>query len=112
YRRHRRAPRLPPAQPPSPAGPREALEFDLATRLGSFALHVRHHAATPNLALLGPSGAGKTLTLRLLAGVEAGKPVGHVRFGERELDALPPEQREVGYVPQGSALLPRRSVWR
>ena len=111
-RRHRRAPRLPAAQPPNPAGPREALEFDLATRLGGFALHVRHHAATPNLALLGPSGAGKTLTLRLLAGVGAARHAGHVRFGERELDALAPERREVGYVPQSSALLPRRSVWQ
>src|SRR5205085_10588312 len=58
-----------------------------------------------------PAGAGKTLTLRLLAGI------GHadraeVRAGQADLTALPAERRGVGYLPQHSALLPRQTVWR
>ncbi len=88
-----------------------ALDFALNQRLGSFSLDVAHRASGPRLALLGASGAGKTLTLRLLAGLTPTRH-GHVRLGGRVLDSLPPERRLVGYVPQHSALLPRRDVWR
>ena len=47
----------------------------------AFTLEVAHRAQSPRLALLGPSGAGKTLTLRLIAGLEAGIGDGHVRGG-------------------------------
>ena len=110
--RRRRPARLPTPRPPAPAASGETLDFDLATRLGNFALDVRHRATSTNLALLGPSGAGKTLTLRLLAGVGGAAHGGHVLFGSRDIGLLAPEQREIGYVPQSSALLPRRSVWR
>jgi len=110
--RRRRSPRLPAPEPPPAASSREQLDFDLSTRLGNFALHVHHHGTSPNLALLGPSGAGKSVTLRLLAGVGRAQGEGHVRFGRRELRALAPERREIGYVPQTSALLPRRNVWK
>lgn len=61
------------------------------------------------VAVLGPSGAGKTTLLRALAGV------GPVTSGRLEADgvdlgASPPEQRRVGYVPQGLALFPHRTV--
>jgi ABC-type Fe3+/spermidine/putrescine transport system ATPase subunit/ABC-type sulfate transport system permease component len=95
---------LTPGSPP-------ALEFALSKRLGSFSLEIDHRAHSPRLALLGPSGAGKTLTLRLLAGLTASE-AGYVRAGTRTLDGLPAERRGIGYVPQQPALLPRRSVWR
>jgi molybdate transport system ATP-binding protein/molybdate transport system permease protein len=106
--RRRRTPL--PAPSPRPPRPPAALEFALDHRLGTFALDVAHRAGSPRLALLGASGAGKTLTLRLLAGLAA-PGQGHVRVGDRALDSLPPERRLVGYVPQHSALLPRRTVW-
>jgi molybdate transport system permease protein len=108
----RRGSRLPAPQRPAALSSGEALDFDLTSRLGSFALDVHHRAASANLALLGPSGAGKTLTLRLLAGVGAGTGERRVTFGGREIGTLAPERREIGYVPQSSALLPRRSVWQ
>ena len=47
----------------------DPLDFALRKRLGDFSLDLAHRASSPRLALLGPSGAGKTLTLRLLAGL-------------------------------------------
>jgi iron(III) transport system ATP-binding protein len=65
------------------------------------------------LALLGPSGVGKTTTLRLIAGFEAPDS------GTIEIDGtrvagggtlVPPEQRRVGMVFQDYALFPHMSV--
>ena len=100
--------------PPAALSPRPpaALDFALAKQLGGFSLNVAHCAQSPRLALLGPSGAGKTLTLRLLAGLAPMRRDGHVKAGARALHPLPPERRGIGYVPQQSALMPRRTVWR
>ncbi len=92
--------------------PPALLDFAVAKQLGGFSLNVAHRARSPRLALLGPSGAGKTLTLRLLAGLTPIQGAGHITAGSQALDALPPERRGIGYVPQQSALMPRRTVWR
>ncbi len=91
-----------------------ALDFALAKRLGDFSLEIAHCSGNPRLALLGPSGAGKTLTLRLLAGLIGPDDAKHARvaLGSSELHGQPPERRELGYVPQQPALMPRRDVWR
>ncbi len=96
--------------PVTPGSPPN-LDFALSRRLGDFSLEIAHRARGPRLALLGPSGAGKTMTLRLLAGLLASEG-GHVRAGSRALEQLPTERRGIGYVPQHPALLPRRTVWR
>jgi ABC-type Fe3+/spermidine/putrescine transport system ATPase subunit/ABC-type sulfate transport system permease component len=103
------APATPPGAGTSVAG--EPLDFAVRGRLGEFSLELAHRASSPRLALLGPSGAGKTMTLRLLAGLLPGEG-GHLRAGTRALHELPCEQREIGYVPQHSALVPRRTLWR
>ncbi len=110
----RRAARLPAPVAPMPqaAVAGETLDFSLSKRLGDFSLRIAHRGTGPRLALLGPSGAGKTLTLRLLAGLIRPQEGAHVSLGERALDPLPPERRALGYVPQQPALIPRRSVWR
>jgi len=109
-RRRRRA-RVPGGRAPAHEWAGEPVSFSLQGRAGSFALEVAHDGSTPHLALLGPSGAGKTFTLRLLAGL-ARAGGGEVRLGDRELHALTPERREIGYVPQSPALIPRRNVWQ
>lgn len=69
------------------------------------------------LALAGPSGAGKTTILRLLAGT-ARPDRGRVTHGEEVwVDTSagvwsPPEQRRCGYVFQDYALFPHLSAWR
>lgn len=108
----RRLGRRVPAVTPTPigGGSPDALDFALSKRLGSFSLEIAHLAVGPRLALLGPSGAGKTLTLRLLAGLMRSEG-GHVRAGRQALHCLPAERRGIGYVPQSPALLPRQTVW-
>ncbi len=112
--RPRRRRRPVPPHPRAVSPPRrevEPLRFSLRRRLGSFELKLSHTAASPRLALLGPSGAGKTLTLQLLAGIATADEV-QVFAGERELASVAPEHRRIGYLPQHSALLPSRTVWQ
>ncbi|WP_077037060.1 ABC transporter ATP-binding protein [Pelomonas sp. KK5] len=60
--------------------------------------------------LLGPSGAGKTTTLRLVAGLE--KPdAGHIAIGGHEVTALAPALRDVAFVFQQYSLYPHLSVY-
>jgi ABC-type sugar transport system ATPase subunit len=61
------------------------------------------------LAILGPSGAGKTLLLETAMG--ARRPVtGEVLLDGRNVTALPPEARRIAYIPQDLALFPHLSV--
>jgi ABC-type sulfate/molybdate transport systems ATPase subunit len=57
----------------------------------------------------GPTGAGKTTLLELLAGLRAPN-AGRINIGDREVTALPPEQRGVGLVYQHAWLFPHLSV--
>jgi iron(III) transport system ATP-binding protein len=66
-------------------------------------------AAGEFFSLLGPSGCGKTTTLRMIAGLESATS-GTIRFGERDLAALPPADRNLGMVFQSYALFPHMSV--
>ncbi|WP_276299206.1 ABC transporter ATP-binding protein [Halorussus lipolyticus] len=59
--------------------------------------------------LVGPSGCGKTTTLRAIAGFET-PDSGSVRFGDREMAGVPPEDRDVGIVFQNYALFPHLTV--
>lgn len=60
--------------------------------------------------LLGPSGAGKTTTLRLVAGLER-PDEGRVFIGGREVTALAPALRDVAFVFQQYSLYPHLSVY-
>ena len=61
-------------------------------------------------ALLGPSGCGKTTLLRLIAGlIEPDN--GEIYIGEKRVDKVPPEDRDIGFVFQTFALFPHMSVW-
>jgi molybdate transport system ATP-binding protein len=94
------------------------LRVEARTRVGALDLDVALEVeAGECLALAGPSGAGKTSVLRVVAGllrpdegvVDAG--------GESWLDTgrdidLPPERRSCGYVFQEYALFPRMSAWQ
>jgi molybdate transport system permease protein len=85
--------------------------FDVAVRVGSFDLTVAHPAGGHRLAILGPSGSGKSLTLRALAGL-LGPGVGTVTRGDTDISRLAPEARRLGYVPQGLGLMPHQTVWQ
>jgi multiple sugar transport system ATP-binding protein len=61
--------------------------------------------------LVGPSGCGKTTALRMLAGLEA-VTAGRIRIGERDVERLPPRQRDIAMVFQDYALYPQMTVLR
>ncbi|HOS92255.1 MAG TPA: ABC transporter ATP-binding protein [Armatimonadota bacterium] len=67
------------------------------------------------VALIGPTGCGKSMTLRCIAGLER-PDVGRVEFAGRTLfdsaNAVdePPERRRVGFVFQDYALFPHMTV--
>jgi multiple sugar transport system ATP-binding protein len=62
------------------------------------------------LVLLGPTGAGKTTTLRLVAGLE--KPdEGRILLGGRDVTAEPPAARDTTFVFQQYSLYPHLSVY-
>ncbi len=59
--------------------------------------------------LLGPTGSGKTLILESIMGLHKPKR-GKIWIGEREVQDLPLEKREISYVPQDLALFPHLKV--
>ncbi|MCC6314182.1 MAG: ABC transporter ATP-binding protein [Thermomicrobiales bacterium] len=61
------------------------------------------------LVLLGPSGCGKTTTLNMLAGLE--QPTGgQLLFGDKVMNVVPPEERDIAMVFQSIALYPHLNV--
>jgi multiple sugar transport system ATP-binding protein len=60
--------------------------------------------------LLGPTGAGKTTTLRVIAGLEK-QDSGHVTFDGANVDALQPADRDTAFVFQQYSLYPNMSVY-
>jgi len=60
--------------------------------------------------LLGPSGAGKTTTLRVIAGLER-QDSGSVLFDDQPVDRLAPPLRDVAFVFQQYSLYPTMSVY-
>ena len=95
----------------------DALRADLSLPLRSFELELTLEvAAGETLALVGPSGAGKTTMLRAIAGL-ARPARGLIACGETWFDSAKridhaPEQRSVGFVFQDYALFPHLSVER
>ncbi len=85
--------------------------LEVGERPRAFTLEATLSLPAGVLVLFGPSGAGKTLTLRALAGLER-PSAGHLHLGDEVIfDAAhkvftPPEARRFGYVPQQHALFP------
>jgi ABC-type sulfate/molybdate transport systems ATPase subunit/ABC-type sulfate transport system permease component len=101
---------LPDSRPPAAAtSPR--LDFRLRATLGDFHVDVAHAGNGRHLAILGPSGSGKSATLRMLAGLLRAES-GHVRLDGVDVLGLPAERRGIGYLPQDSTLLPHLRVWQ
>lgn len=90
-----------------------SFDVDVTRRLGDGTIACAFAADAGLTVLFGPSGAGKTSVLHMIAGLLA-PDVGHVRVAGRTLfDArtdLPPERRGAGYVFQDARLFPHRRV--
>ncbi len=80
-----------------------------------FELDVRFTSDARRVVLFGPSGAGKTQTLRMIAGIaapDAGRVAvaGRVLFDAERRVSLTPQQRRLAYVFQDYALFPHLTV--
>ncbi|WP_411345598.1 sulfate/molybdate ABC transporter ATP-binding protein [Paenibacillus sp. WLX1005] len=62
------------------------------------------------IGLLGPSGGGKTSILRILAGLES-PDSGEIIFHGKQVNNLPPQEREIGFVFQNYALFKHMTVF-
>lgn len=91
------------------------LSIDIEKRLGVFDLRPRFEADDELVVLLGPSGSGKSLTLRAIAGLlrpDRGRIelAGTTVFDAASGVDLAPQARNVGYVVQNLALFPHLSI--
>ena len=62
------------------------------------------------LVLLGPTGAGKTTTLRIISGLEM-PDSGNIFFNEEQVNIVQPAFRDTSYVFQQYSLYPQYSVY-
>ena len=82
-----------------PDGTRAVIDLNLEIADGEFVVFV------------GPSGCGKTTALRMVAGLEE-VTEGELRIGERVVNDLAPQERDIAMVFQNYALYPHMSVVR
>lgn len=92
-----------------------AFEIDVERKLGERLLGARFVAEAPLVALFGPSGAGKTSLLNMVAGLlrpDRGRIVvgGEVLFDSAAGIDLPVPARRAGYVFQDDRLFPHLRV--
>lgn len=83
----------------------------LSIRQGAFALDGVSFAvpAGAYAVLMGRTGSGKTTVLEAVAGLRS-PAAGRVVLGGRDVTALPPAARDVGYVPQDAVLFKTMTV--
>ena len=62
------------------------------------------------IAILGPTGAGKTTLLRIIAGLLR-PDEGSIIIDGKDVTDLTPEERNIGYMPQGYSLFPHMTVF-
>ncbi|BAY92395.1 MULTISPECIES: molybdate ABC transporter permease subunit [unclassified Tolypothrix] len=91
------------------------LIIDIEKQLPSFHLKVAFNSDEQTLGLLGGSGAGKSMILRCIAGIETptqGRIVlnGKVLFDSEQRINLPSRDRRIGFLVQNYALFPHMTV--
>ncbi len=87
------------------------LKVKAEKKLGKFRLNAEFEMDRGYCVILGPTGAGKSVFLELIAGII--KPDrGEIRINGRDITALPPEKRNIGFVPQDYALFPHLNIYK
>lgn len=92
------------------------IEVDIYKDFGSFKLDVAFKSTDEVLGILGPSGSGKSLTLKCISGIikpDRGRIILNDRVlfdSERNIN-LKAQDRKIGYLFQDYALFPNMSVY-
>jgi ABC-type sulfate/molybdate transport systems ATPase subunit len=91
------------------------LDVQIEKKLPDFELRVAFTASEAPLSILGPSGAGKTMLLRCIAGLERADRGrislnDRVLFDSQQTIRVPARRRRIGMVFQNYALFPHRTV--
>ena len=92
------------------------LEVDIYKKLSEFDLDVHFKIDEICLGVMGPSGSGKSMTLKCIAGIEtpdSGRIVldGRVLYDSKKQIDLAPQERNIGYMFQNYALFPNMTVY-
>ena len=94
---------------PSKSSRPASLHFSFRKRLGTFELDIEWAPRARRLAILGESGSGKSMTLRLLAGLESADAA-RFSLGGASYETRAVEARHIAYVPQDYGLFPHMTV--
>ena len=91
------------------------LDIDIYKRLSNFDLHMSFSEDSGRIGILGASGAGKSMLLKMIAGIEkpdSGKIVldNRVLYDSNDHINLKPQKRNAGYLFQNYALFPNMTV--
>ena len=91
------------------------LEVSIKKNFGTFTLQSSFNAENEILGILGPSGSGKSLTLRCIAGLQTPDEGrisinGAVVFDSHKGVTISPKLRNIGFVFQNYALFPHLTV--
>lgn len=93
-----------------------SLQFSIKKKLHHFQLNLNATLEAGVHTLFGPSGAGKTMCLKILAGIED-SDAEHIQLGGRLLSSssqhffLPPQKRNIGFVFQEPVVFPHMNVF-
>lgn len=91
------------------------LDVKIIKKLKEFTLESELHVEDGCTGLMGPSGSGKSITLKCIVGVEtadSGRIVldGKVLYDSEKKINLPPQKRKIGYLFQGYAMFPNMTI--
>lgn len=98
-----------------PGKEQDFLSMEIEKNFNGFSLKIAMNAGRETLGILGASGAGKSMILRCIAGLETpsqGKIIlnNQVLFDSTQKINLPPHRRRIGIVFQNYALFPHLNV--
>lgn len=92
-----------------------AINVDIKRELEDFSIELQIKSSSRRIGILGASGCGKSMTLKMIAGIETPQK-GMIQIGDRVLfDSenkinIRPQKRNVGYLFQNYALFPAMTV--
>ncbi len=91
------------------------LKIDIKKRMLKFEINISWEIGNELVVLFGPSGAGKTSTINMIAGFvkpDSGKIICEdtIFFDSEKKINIPPQKRKIGYVSQNLSLFPHMTV--